>query len=235
MCGLIRAVVPAALVWAATCGPAAAGFMGPYPYLGFGDSPFVSTPLAWFHLENFEDGALNTPGVTLDNGVITGNTPTSDSVDEDDGFLDGLGSAGWSLTSAADEDGVNSFMFRFQPAVLGTYPTHVGIVFTDGAPNGFFTFEPFDQNGASLGSLNAFVGDDSFNGTTAEDTFFGAVHAEGISRMFITDNGNSFDVELDHLQYGSPVPEPSPLFFALAAACGAAAVGLARRRRRRKA
>jgi hypothetical protein len=219
MKGLIRVVLPAVMVWAAACAPAAAGFMGPSPYSSFGDSPYSSTTLAWLHIENFEDGALNTPGVTVDNGIIVGNTPTSDSVDEDDGSLDGFGSAGWSLTSTAGENGVNSFLFTFQPAVLGSYPTHVGIVFTDGTPNGFFTFEPFDQTGASLGSLNAFVGDDSFNGTTAEDTFFGAVHAEGISRFFVTDNGNPFDIELDHLQYGSPVPEPSTLLLlALAAA-----------------
>jgi hypothetical protein len=207
-----------------------AGFVGPSPYRTFGDSPFVGTSLAWFHVEDFEDGALNTPGVTLDNGFVTGNTPTSDSVDDDDGFLDGLGRAGSSLTNVAGGDGVNSFMFAFQPSVLGAFPTHVGIVFTDGAPNSQFTFQPFDQNGVSLGSLNAFVGDDSHNGGTAEDTFFGAIHAEGISGFFITDNGSPFDLELDHLQYGSPVPEPSSLGLGLAVAC----IGVALRRARKQ-
>jgi hypothetical protein len=218
-----RVAVWVMMVWAAACGQAFAGFMGPSRYSEFGDSPYFTTPLVWFHLENFEDGALNTPGVTVDNGLVVGNLPTTDSVDEDDGLLDGMG-VGSSLTSVAGADGVNSFMFTFQPSVLGTYPTHVGLVFTDGAPNGFITYEPFDQNGLSLGTLNAFVGDDSFNGLTLEDTFFGAVHAEGISRMSITDNGNAFDLELDHLQYGSIVPEPSSVVLALVAAGAGLAV-----------
>ncbi len=53
--------------------------------------------------------------------------------------------------------------------------------------------------------------DNSNNGETAEDRFFGVVNAAGISSIFMSDPGGG--IEVDHLQYGAAttvtgVPEP---------------------------
>ena len=43
--------------------------IGPLPYLSEADSPFDSNNALYFHLENFEDEVLNTPGVSV-NGYL---------------------------------------------------------------------------------------------------------------------------------------------------------------------
>lgn len=193
---------------------------GPSPYLSFADSPFSGGAFSWFYLEDFEDGLFNTPGVTVDNGLVsTTGFFSNDSVDADDGAIDGNGVAGNNMYSLQGQNFVNSFQFIFNAVVLGQLPTHAGVVWTDGSPGGLVTFEAFDQNGISLGSVSANLGDGSFFGTTAEDRFFGASNPGGISRIFITDNGTPNDVDLDHLQYGY-VPEPAAFVSALLAMCG---------------
>ena len=54
--GLIAATAPSAT--------AAPIFYGPTPYLQMSDSPFSALTLSYFYLETFEDGLLNTSGVT---------------------------------------------------------------------------------------------------------------------------------------------------------------------------
>jgi hypothetical protein len=58
-----------------------------------------------------------------------------------------------------------------------------------------------------LRHYNSF-GDGSVLGQTAEDRFFGAKNASGISKITIITN--SKDWEIDHLQYGNQktIPEP---------------------------
>ena len=51
--------------------PAAqANLLGPSPYLSSADSPFNGGTFSYFHLEDFEDGALNTPGVAASGGIV---------------------------------------------------------------------------------------------------------------------------------------------------------------------
>lgn len=186
--------------------PACRGeLLGPSEYLSFSDSPFNGLRFRYFYLEDFEDLLLNTPGAAVDHGTIINptNSFAIDSVDADDGAIDGSGSNGASLFHPT------SMTFTFDPIELGSLPTHAGIVWTDGTPNGLVTFEAYDQNGQSLGTVSGNLGDSSFFGTTAEDRFFGAIHPSGISRIFITDNGSANHLEVDHLQYGQFVPEPS--------------------------
>lgn len=210
---------------------ALAGLLGPTPYLSSADSPFTGGSFSYFHLENFEDGALNTPGVSANAGIVLAPSINTDSVDGDDGAIDGSGQGGHSWFSNAS---TTSFQFTFNAALLGALPTHVGIVWTDigqsvtgGLGTGAVTFEAFDENGLSLGIVGPTVlGDGSVGGGTAEDRFFGATNASGISS--ITISVNSADWEVDHLQYGlaaDSIPEPSTVVL-----CSLSLLGLALRR-----
>src|SRR6185436_5684858 len=100
---------------------------------------------------------------------------------------------------------------------------HAGVVWTDG--EGTISFEAFDNNGASLGTIGPFseagvVPDASFVGGTAEDRFFGATNTAGISRLFISNTSGG--IEVDHLQFGSGTggepPQPPPSGIPLPAA-----------------
>lgn len=206
---------------------ASAQFQGPTPYLDRPDSPFAGVPAwAYFHVEDFEDG-LNTPGLSASAGSLLSSGGLRDSVDADDGAIDGSGSAGFSWYSASSR----SIDFSFDALVLGALPTHAGIVWTDvGFTDGTFcvghvAFEAFDSGGLSLGSIGPFqVGDGAANGGTAEDRFLGVINLGGISRIRIS-MPDSGDWEVDHVQYGL-VPAPGALALA-----GAAALIGARRRR----
>ena len=219
---------------------APAQLVGPTPYLGFVDSPFIGLVFDYFHLETFEDGALNEPGVSLlgPGAVVPPGGPLSDSVDDDDGAIDGTGANRRALfTNFARSE----LTFDFDAAPLGGLPTHAGIVWTDVGnvlPGSTFPFavgpvlfEAFGPGLVPLGSTGPVVlGDGVLNGTTAEDRFFGIVAAGGIQRIRIS-MSNSVDWEVDHLQYGrmSAVPEPATLALLVPGVLLAAAV---RHRRR---
>jgi hypothetical protein len=184
-------------------------FYGPSPYLAFDDtipgagtstSPFSGLAFRYFYLENFEKGYLSTPGVTNSAGTV-GSGPYTDSVDADDGVIDGIGSghALWAHPSSV-------LTFTFSKDVLEELPTHAGIVWTDvGSGGGYYgkvTFEAFDANSNSLGTIGPIdVGDGSDQRGTAEDRFFGVSNTNGISAIRLSMNGTS-DWECDHLQYG---------------------------------
>ena len=194
-------------------GSAHAELLGPNtPYLEFEDSPFFGLPFDYFYLEDFEDGLLNVPGVTSNVPRITTPSSTVDSVDFDDGSIDGFGIGGHSIFT----DNLVSFLFfEFDVGVLGTLPTHAGIVWTDIVPrstsgNEPFAFEAFDPNDESLGVIGpTLLGDEFIEGQTAEDRFFGVIHAGGISKIVLSSTNDSMKWEADHLQYGAFAP-PAP-------------------------
>jgi hypothetical protein len=197
------------LVSGLVCAAARAQYAGPAPYLSFADSPFAVGSFSYFHLENFEDESL-TPGLIATGGTRAGPGPFTDSVDGDDGAIDGSGALGGSYLSVAN----STFEFRFDAGVLGAFPTHAGMVWTDvGAVTAGFEgfsevrFEAFDAAGISLGGFGPFIlGDGTALSATAEDRFLGIVNAAGISRIVIT-MPNSTDWEVDHVQYGL-IPTP---------------------------
>ena len=228
---------------------AEAGYLGPSEYLCFDDSaiagcggldsPFVGLPFSYFHLEDFEDHLLNTPGVT----AVTGSGVTSmvgfsgliiDSVDEDDGVINGSGTnPGVKTGDSFFGGGIPGIKFSFDAGVLGALPTHAGMVWTDGA--GTIAFEAFGADGSSLGVFGPFGhADGTFFGTTAEDRFYGVIDAGGISAIRLLNTAGG--IEVDHLQYGllgegggpGVIPEPSSL---LLLGLGGLATGVMRRRK----
>lgn len=189
-----------------------AQLLGPSPYSSFiSDSPFSGLTFPeYFHLETFEDGALNTPGVTS-TGTVVGPSTLTDSVDADDGAIDGSGTGGRSYFTGQVQTLLG---FNFSEATLGGLPTHVGIVWTDvgavlGGAFGFgpVTFNVYGPGGALLDTTTAAnLGDGAIIGATAEDRFFGYISEGGISRIEVFMQ-LSQDFEVDHLQYGR-VPAP---------------------------
>jgi hypothetical protein len=170
------------------------------------------------------------PGVTANAGGVASvvfGPSIHDSVDTDDGVLDGSGLAGDDYFSSNGAGGVT---FTFSAGVLGALPTHAGLVWTDGA--GVTSFEAFDHNGVSMGVLTASLANASFNGETNEDRFFGAIDPLGISAIKISNSGGG--IEIDHLQYGlagevTAVPEPESYAMLLG---GLGLLGFVARRRR---
>ncbi len=205
-----------------------AEYLGPTPYLSLDNtsadtsiSPFANTTFESFFLEDFEDGALNTPGVTLREFATTNiSTAFSDSVDGDDGVIDGFATG--QTMSLFSNFATSSFTFDFSASALGgVLPTHAGIVWTDIGRNNGGTpfagdlidntiFEAFDHLGNSLGVFGPFsFGDSSISRTTGEDRFLGVINLDGISAISISMPGKN-NWEVDHLQYGiAPGPIPA--------------------------
>jgi hypothetical protein len=207
-------------------GAATAQMLGPTPYLQFSDSPFLFGSFQYFHNETFEDGSLNAPGLSANGGQILAPSGSTDSVDADDGSIDGSGNGGNSWWTGFPGFG-STLVFSFNGVALGGLPTHAGLVWTDQFPPGQenVLFEAFDAGGASIGAVGPTpVGDAGSFGSTAEDRFIGAIHLPGISRIEIT-MASSTNFEVDHVQYGR-VPEPS----AWVIATGLAATVVCRRR-----
>jgi hypothetical protein len=175
-----------------------ATLLGPTAYLSSADSPWAAYIGTSIVLEDFEDGALNVAGVTASIGDVIppGWVGLIDSVDADDGVIDGSGLDGHSWFTLNPP-------LTFDFTTSATLPTHVGIVWTDGGND--ITFEAFDNLGVSLGTVVGTHADGVYTGTTAEDRFYGAINAAGISKITF---GASGGIEVDHLQFGT-VPEPA--------------------------
>jgi len=197
------------------------------PYLSANDSPFdLFSKGSDFRWEDFEDGLLNTAGLIGFGGEVRFPGSFTDSVDLDDGVLDGFGTAGHNYWTFAASNGEETFArFEFGSETLGLLPRSVGIVWTDGNFEAVVTFEAFGPDGESLGTMEISSLDDGFSqGQTAEDRFMGAIYAGGISAIEI--RANLGRIELDHVQFGNLIPSPGALALLSLAA-------VLRRRRRR--
>jgi hypothetical protein len=205
------------------------------PYLQFSDSPFFGGTFSYFHLETFEDGLANATGLTASGGAVIGpgNSVASivDSVDGDDGAISG----NCVSFTACFSYFAGIARFDFSAATLGSLPSHVGLVYTDGANPITVTF--YDALGVPFAPIVGNHADGTVNNTTGEDGFYGFTDAGGISRVDITTPGS---VEVDHVQYGlgevangngTAVPEPGTLALI---ATGLLGYSLLRRRRTAK-
>ena len=164
-------------------------FFGPTPYVSTADRPagFANGAVL---VDDFEDGIVD-PALTI-NGSVIGPGGLTDSVDADDGVIDGSGTNGHSAFSGGSAEVTFSAPF----------PTSAGMVWTDGGTATGVTFEAFGPTGTSLGTHGPFtLGDNSNVGTTAEDRFFGAQDASGISRIRITHTSGGYEV--DHITWST--------------------------------
>ena len=197
----------------------------PSPYLGSFDSPFYGGIQAGtIYLEDFEDGILNTPYVIandinqdpsnrwISQTVHTGNPDgRAYSVDEDDGLLgDFMGFGGDALQSISQGGGfsIHEFLFTLDP--LGNFPKFVGFVVT--RPEDFLDEDVFvtmlDPDGNDVLEEERFDPGEwdtgFFVGDTRYHRFIGGYSDTGIASLRIEGV-----YQLDHLQYGSAIPEPS--------------------------
>ena len=184
---------------------AAGGVFGPLVG-GKGRRHWTGPKGQYFYLEDFETGAFHAPGLSASEAGahVTGpaEDPTwADSVDEDDGAIDGAtnGAAANSLHSPVT--GTSSMMtINFDAAVLARLPSHVGFVITD-CRNDFNTIiEAFDASHRSLGKKKFYNSTFGITGTSlcgpgrAERArFFGIVCSEdqqpaGIASIVISQN-----------------------------------------------
>lgn len=210
--------------------------IGPTPYLSKADSPFpVNGSNPNFYLEDFEDGELNTLGISQPSvppgvidppwlATIDGPGRNTSSVDADDGIIDGSGRGGhamhvgWGYTQLSDPPTtVLMATFEFDKQKLGFLPTAFGLVWTDGPADSTLLFRITDELGevfptVSVGGLGNGVRD----GDSTDDEFVGVVFPAGIASVeiearysgaLLPDAGY---IEIDHVQYGLlPVPEPA--------------------------
>lgn len=191
------AVCCLATLWGTTANGAT--FFGPTAYTSAADTPdgFLVNLCddCVTVLEDFEDNSID-HGIVIESfkgSVLDPNGPFAgyvDSVDGDDGAIDGLGTAGHSYFSPGN-------------TVTVTFPTAVksaGLVWTDGDPRTDTTFEAFGPDGA-IGMVGpASLADASFFGTTFEDAFFGVQDSGGITSIVVTNVGG-LGIEIDHVQY----------------------------------
>ncbi len=171
---------------------AAPTFLGPTPYLSTADSPFPIGSAAC-SLEDFEDGTLDF-GITATAGMVIGPGGGTDSVDADDGAIDGSGTAGRSFNDGSGATTTFTLMFA-------SMVTDAGYVWTDGiSPPALTTFEAFGPGMVSLGTIGPVaIGDGLTSGQTAEDRFFGVHDPNGIMAIKLTQSANGFEV--DHVQF----------------------------------
>jgi hypothetical protein len=202
--GLLRAVASCIAFLMISTAAFAQTFIGPLPYVKTADSPFFASITGGTTLlETFESGALATPGVTASTGAVVAPSSITDSVDADDGVIDGSGTGGHSFFSV---NGAAGITFTFDATVLGGLPTQVGIVWTDGA--GTTLFEAFGPGGVPLGQIGPVaIADGNITGETAEDRFFGVTNPAGISSIRISNTSGG--IEVDHLQYGPIAAAPA--------------------------
>lgn len=181
-------------------------------------------------LEDFEDNDATNTGLTFSDGrILLPNSVSglddyvTDSVDGDDGSIDGNGNAGHSWFYAG-----TSVTITFDDPV-----TAAALVWTDGdMASTNVIFEAFDDEMNLLLTIDAGdLADDFYTGETAEDRFLGLQSLDGIAKLTISNTGGGSGIEIDHIQYQNCpecIPEPSSLALALSAL--AMVFGLVRRR-----
>jgi len=201
-----------------------ATLFGPSLYFSERDSPFYSGIVdnagAGIYLEDFEDGELNTPNVRQPLGQsAVGQTFRSrfpdavvQGVDGDDGVIDGMTGSGDTWITVTNNGTISQFTdFEFLPDSNGNYPLYVGIVITQVInPDSDLEIGWLSPEGESLFDDGEFDPKDwsplegAPLGSPLNMRFIGLYAEEGISALILGNAG-----QVDHLQYGYSIPEPS--------------------------
>lgn len=177
-----------------------ATLIDPIPFASFADSPFARALFDYF--EGLEDH-LPASGFLASRRMASRSAGVWGPDDVDDGLINEVRTSGhtWYF------DGISSITFTFSAALLGTLPTHAGLVWTDlGLANaragaGSVLFEAFDTGNNLLGLIGpSALGGELFAGQMAEDRFFGITNGGGIGSVRIS-LLNSSEQGLDNLQY----------------------------------
>lgn len=189
---------------------------GPTPYRSQADRPAgfgnVAQHECLTFVEDFEDNAMDprltiTPGKIIAPGFDSGLPDLTDSVDGDDGAIDGSGSDG------------HSFFYNLNEiSVMFSSPTKAaGLVFTDGPQNMNMTLKAYDAGGNLAGQIDwPTTADTSFMGTAAEDVFVGVQSDGGIAKLVISQvspTRQGLGIEIDHITWVEcvAIPEPASL------------------------
>jgi hypothetical protein len=153
------------------------------------------------YVEDFEDGAANNLKVEGPGLYITPKGKAStDSVDADDGAIDGHGSLGRSAWTDANAGN--------QQITLDAPATAVGVVLTDGL--GRWIVDAFDSNAQLVASSAEVELVAPHTGETDEDTFVGFHHDTGIKVLVLRKvTPGASGLETDHIQYGSKGAGPT--------------------------
>ena len=185
-------------------------------YGSIADSPF-DTKSGYFHLDDFEDGQINSLGLVPSHGpkgdaylpVVRGPSEMTHSV--------GNGVDGYSVVPALvahdfldPQNFWTATSFDFDANSLGFLPTYVGFALTATVnQDPSIRVQVFGADGQLAGELVRSL-------ESPSNLFIGAVYESGISAITIRSRtvGSSAGFELDHVQYGT-VPEPSTLGLAL--------------------
>jgi hypothetical protein len=176
----------------ARAGAVGTAFFGPTPYTSPADNVYEIE--FGTCLENFEDNSLDPDGVT-GNGVFIDPGPITDSVDSDDGSIDGFGRDGHSYFSPA---GVAGITITFDPQRKEGLPHIAALVWTDGGVGSAITFEAFGPDGQSLGTTGPFMhADGDFGGATGEDRYYAIATSLGVSSINLRNTLGG--IEVDHL------------------------------------
>jgi hypothetical protein len=166
-----------------------ATLIGPVHYRSFAASRFARASFAYFHLEDFENGILDTFNVLAPHGMVLQPAGQAVPAEAEDGTTDNARSSHTTWYA----DGNSILTFSFSKELLGEWPTDAGLIWTDvGFANirgGFKSvlFEAFDASNNLLGAIGpSAMGDGLFAGQTAEDRFFGVTSANGVGSIRIT-------------------------------------------------
>lgn len=203
-------------------------FFGPSAYRSPADIPsgfyLGGSPAL---LDTLEDGSLDASLQGSGGAVISASFGgIRDSVDSDDGVIDGSCGPQTAGRCASWFNGSGNIGTRFSFVGAGALPTAFGLVWTDGF--GSITFSAIGADGQSLGSFSASgFADGSSAATTGEDRFFGVQFAGGIRSIHISNDSGG--IEVDHIQYGQMAPVPEPAGWGLMAAGLLGMVALRRR------
>jgi hypothetical protein len=178
-------------------------FSSATPYVQRGQSAGFFNTTHPIIIEDFEDNAVHPFIAEINGEILPPNyfSNLTDSVDGDDGVLDGSGNNGRSFFSEQ-----RSIRIKFARPVPAA-----GLVWTDGDPlSASVILEAFDAAGNSLGAQDyGKLGDADITGETSEDRFLGAMNLAGIGGLLVTNTPDGSGMEIDHVQWYEFVPEPT--------------------------